>query len=378
MDTKIGILLPKSDMFPTLARDFLNGFNLSFKASGMAHNIPKLIVDGIGNAAGDIPLRSAEKMILQENVDLTLAFCGFSKLEELSTFFDSYKKPLIHLDLGGNVLKQVHKSPYILHHSLNLCNSAYAAGKYAADQFGKKGALTASFYDGGYHLSFSFVKGYTDNGGEIIYNYVGPMDYKTEDFTSMIRGLEENQPDVVFTLFSYKEGAKVCKILADASMTGMQFVSIPLMTDEYYNLENYGLENIISVASWSFDDEYSEMQHFLGIYRKLYAESPNIFGLIGYEVGMLIIKCLQDKQKIPADIGAYFKNLSINTPRGVLAFTDYFESHIPILKVRRFQYNQTGYHNTVIDRIEADDLEQLYQALEELPYSGWLNPYICT
>jgi len=208
MGLKIGLLLPRSDMFPTLALDFLNGLKLSLKSSDSA-NLPQFIIEGIGNAADNSLLKVAEKMILQEDVDITISFCGIFKLKELVAIFNSYKKPLIHLDLGGNVFKKEHISEYVLHHTLNLCESTYASGIYAAKNFGKNAALAISFYDGGYHLAESFVKGFTENGGKIVYTYVSPMEYKSETFETMIKGIESSKPDVVFGLFSYKEAIKV-------------------------------------------------------------------------------------------------------------------------------------------------------------------------
>ena len=138
MEIKIGILLPRSDMFPTLALDFLNGLKLAFRNSRLGDFVPNFIIESVGNATGDPMLRTAEKMILQEDVDLTISFCSIFKLKELIGIFNAYKKPLIHVDLGGNVLKEEHISPHVIHHTLNLWQSAYFSGVYAANTFGRK------------------------------------------------------------------------------------------------------------------------------------------------------------------------------------------------------------------------------------------------
>ena len=111
MILKIGILLPRSEMFPTLALDFLNGCKLAFKNSLPSSCTPTFIVEGIGAGADTSMLKIAEKLLLQENVDITIAFCGSTHLTGLVTIFDSYKKPLIHVDLGGFVLSDGSNSP---------------------------------------------------------------------------------------------------------------------------------------------------------------------------------------------------------------------------------------------------------------------------
>lgn len=379
MRTKIGLLLPRSDMFPSLALDFIQGLKLLLNNSNNSLTSFEYIIEGIGNATDDSVNRIAEKMILQENVDLTISFCGIFKLNELVTTFNSYKKPLIHIDVGGNVFKKEHVSEYVLHHTLNLCQSTYASGVYAAKNFGKNAALAISFYDGGYHLTESFVKGFTENGGNIVYNYVGPMDYKSETFETMILGIENSKPDVVFGLFSYKEASKVFEIISNSKLNGkMPFVVIPLMTDEIVNTKNYGMQNVYSISSWSFHDDSVEMKNFKSFYQEKYENSPNIFSLLGYETGLLITKSLNPKGKIPLKVSESVKFKKIQTPRGELTFNNFNESQITQFKLREFIFINTNYQNKVIETIDASISESLNEKFKEFPLSGWKNPYICT
>ena len=379
MEIKIGILLPRSDMFPTLSLDFLNGLKLSLSNLTDKNIEFKYIVESIGNAADDTALRVAEKMILQEEVALTISFCSFYKLKELVTIFDSYKKPLIHLDLGGNVLKKEHTSPYVLHHTLNLWQSAYISGKYAADNFGKKAALAISFYDGGYHLTDAFVQGFTDHGGEIVFSYVSPMDYKSETFESMLSGIKESKPDVVFSLFSYKEGKKIFETLSKSEINGqIPILAFPLMTDEQINTEDYKIKDVYSVASWSFDEDSLEMKEFLSDFKITHVKDPNIFNLLGYEVGTTITHCLKDDGSIASEIKTHLNLKNIDSPRGELTYNNYNESEISDFKLRKFNYNKIKYHNTVIEILETTISDKTYQKFEDLQLSGWKNPYICT
>jgi branched-chain amino acid transport system substrate-binding protein len=379
MQLKIGLLLPRSDMFPALALDFLNGLKLGLTKAGNFSHFPKFIIEGVGNATNASLLMTAEKMILQEEVDLTISFCSFFKLKELVGIFTAYKKPLIHIDLGGNILKKEYTSPYVLHHTLNLWQTAYAAGEYAARTFGKTAALTASFYDGGYQLSESFARGFTNNGGKIVYSYVSPMDYKTESFKTMIDGIRCAQPDVVFTLFSYKEAIKVFETLAQSDLNGkIPFLAIPTMTDELINTESYKLDDVISVASWSFDDENPEMRNFLTDFKLTHEEQPNIISLLGYETALIVTHCINENKQIISKIADYLQNKPVGTPRGKLTFNSFNESQVQSFKIRKFVFNENNYHNITADSIDASFNEGLYLQFQDLPLSGWQNPYICT
>lgn len=379
MKLKIAVLIPRSDMYPALGMDFLNGTKLSVPELESLGVSPEYIVEGIGNAATDDVIKTAEKLILQEGVDLIVSFCSISKLHEFTPLFENYKKPLIHVDLGGSFLKNESVGDYVLHHTLNLCQSAYAAGVYAAQTFGIKGYSAASFYDGGYQLTESFVRGFASEGGEMQGYFICPMDYKSETFQGLLDAIDEIQPDFVFSLFSYNEGKKVFDIWANSSLNGeIPMVTLPLMTDETINTTDLGVKNVFSVASWTFDDERPAMKNFIKTYYDSYESNPNIMGLLGYEVGLTIAQCITPQGSINAKLTEAMKGKSIETPRGRLSYNHMNESQVDSFLVRKFQFNQTKYHNHVAESLDASSTHDLYAEFEPLPFTGWQNPYICT
>ncbi len=378
MQIRIGILVPRSDMFPTLGKDLLTGFKEGVNNSDNAPTI-QYLVEGIGAAATDSLVRAAEKMILQEDVDLTISFCSNHILERLVKVFDAYKKPLIHVGLGSNVIKEMHHSPYVAYHSLNIWQAAYAAGKYAAEKYGKKGSISTSYYDGGYQHSQAFVAGYTDHGGEIAHFYVAPMEYQKESYDAMIDGMTEANPDVAFLLFSYKEGDKVLNVLSESELNGkIPFVAIPTLTDESVYESNHKLDGVVSVASWAFDDPNPVMKGFVDLMDEKHQTAPNIMHLLGYEMGQLMASLYTEYECIPNDISEKLRNLTTDSPRGVLTYNSYGESQVDSFKIRKFNFNEVRYHNTVVDTMDTSITANLYSRFEALEYGGWQNPYICT
>ena len=57
MSFKIGILQPKSDMFPSLELDILNGLKQVLNHPNKGNNIPILIIESIGNATNDFHIK---------------------------------------------------------------------------------------------------------------------------------------------------------------------------------------------------------------------------------------------------------------------------------------------------------------------------------
>jgi branched-chain amino acid transport system substrate-binding protein len=359
--------------------EFLNGLKLAFKISWGDLLIPKLFIESVGNATGKSLLQTAEKMILQEDIDLTISFCGIFNLKELAGIFNAYKKPLIHIDLGGNVLKEEHTNPYVIHHTLNLWQSAYYSGVYAAKTFGKDAALAISFYDGGYHLTEGFLRGFTENGGNVVFTYVGPMDYKSESFEAMIDGIKNANPDFVYLLFSYNEGQKIFDVISKSALNGkIPFLATPLMTEETSGFGNCKIENVFSISTWDFDEETLLMKGFQTNYSALYNNTPNVIGLLGYEVGLTISICIEKNREIPSKIGDFVNSLILETPRGELTFSDYNESQVLFNKVRQFLFSDNQFNNKVLKTIHMSNQKELYDNFKDLPYSGWLNPYLIT
>ncbi|MAL61271.1 MAG: hypothetical protein CMC14_14625 [Flavobacteriaceae bacterium] len=377
MNTKIGLLLPRSDMFPTLAGDILNGLKLVFKKKMDVAYTPSFIIEGTGNAADDSIIQKAEKLLLQEDVDLTIAFCSIFKLKELEGVFTAYKKPLLHIDLGGRILKKEHVSPNVLYHTLNIWQASYAAGRYAVNAFGKKAAIVGSYYDCGYQITEAFVQGLNEEGGKVEAFWVGPMDYKAESYDAMIEAIKQADPDFIYALFSYKEGEKVFRKIAGSEINGrIPILSNPLMNEE--TLEDYKIEKVTSIASWSLDDENPEMKSFITDYKSLYSENPNILSLMGFEIGQLVSKIIEKEHRIPSNIGEYMANKKIETPRGTVHYNAYNESYPATFKVRQFKFRKDNYQNVVTETLDASVASNQNEKFEESPLAGWQNPYICT
>lgn len=378
MELKIGVLLPRSDMFPTLAVDFLNGIKLPFKLSNTQNYNPKFIIESIGNATDPNLLQKIEQMMLQEEVDVILSFCSYFMLDNLVTIANSFKKPIIHVSLGARVLKPIHSSPYVVHESLNLCHTSYLSGKYAVEKFGKKVAMLSSFYDGGYHMAEALYRGIVDHGGEIVYNYVSPLDYKNETFQTLIEGIENSKPDVLVSLFSYKEANIVIEKLTESGLDVIPNVAVPIMTDESLEIGNSIPKNVYSVASWAFEDNTPTMKNFCSNYIKQYDEKPTIISLLGEEIGSMLLNTVQNEGKIPNKIGDYLQNKTFTSTRGNLRFTEFSESMPEVFKVRILEKNNELFQNTVIENLDSSLSEVINKKMENLPNTGWKNPYICT
>lgn len=371
MTLKIGVLIPRSDMFPVLGNDILQGLRLLFKEEELIE--PQLIIESIGNGTDKSIISISEKLILQDQVDLVIGFCGNNLLSQVIKIFDAYQKPFIHADLGANYLEHHVKSPYVIHHSLNLWKSCYASGKYMVDNVGKKIALAASFYDGGYQLADAFVRGVVENGGEIIYNYISPFHYKEEGFNSFITDLNKHAPDAIFGIFSYEEASVVLKELEQHNiLREIPFFATPIMIDESSLSKLDSTSKINSISSWVFDSNNENMGAFIHSYNSNYKKNATVFSLLGYEIG-LIINQIATKDLSNSSL------TEIKTPRGKISFNDNNESNIDFFKINEVHNAKfKTYINVIEDLINDVNLNIDSKEYEKISTSGWNNPYICT
>ena len=155
----------------------------------------------------------------------------------------------------------------------------------------------------------------------------------------------------------------------------LQFMALPLMTDESMEYDDYGLSNMRSVASWSFSEETDSMQSFLNDYKNTYSTNPNIFSLLGFETSLLASHA-NTGGKIEFD---QITGTAIDgSPRGQLIVNQNNQTEIEAHLLRKFEYNGETYQNTITNKLKAVEGQNLVERFEEIPYTGWKNPYICT
>lgn len=375
---KIAVLLPKSDMFPTLALDFLNGLKFALK-NEIANGDLEFLIESLGIATDRSLLKISEKLILQENIDLAISFCGSNILQELVTVFDNYKKPLVYADLGGSIIKDNYVKPYVLNYNLNLWQSAFVAAKYAVKKYGKRVAMVSSAYDGSYNMSAASVEGINAMGGEVVGYFVNQIDFKNSNYTNFIAEVEKVQADVIIASFSYNEGTEIFKALSKSSINGsIPILANPLMTNEISNTENYQIENVESVATWSFEDNEKAMKDFKKNYEIIYNQAPNIISLLGYEIGLTVIEVIDEEGRISPNLSEVIKNKKIYTPRGKVIYNHMNEAIVENMLLRNFQYTNGNYINTVAKKLDVLITEEIEQRLKTIPEPSWHNPYICT
>lgn len=379
---KIGLLLPKSTYYSTIGFDLFEGLKSNLKKLELEDL--KIVTENIGFGADKQQCyRSAEKLLLDENVDLVVAYIGHRMAELLRPLFLATNKILIVLDAGANMPQEWSVCPNIIYHSLHNSLGAFLSSKLAVKKGYKTAGMITGYYDGGYLQTYSLSKSFENEGGKICFNHA--TGYKEEDFTmEPLTGFLNSYPDSAFlSLFSgdyvqwYFENIKNL----------FNNIDVPIFLTPF-GLEETMLKNVIcpsnnihGIAAWSKNIINPENKAFIETIEAS-GKTPNIFLLLGWESAELVTKILSvlEKNKKVTDVAKELNGFEFKSPRGLITFYSKYNQTISPLYEASILPDENGNCLVKINSIiENTDLhfDDLYNQKLEGVTSAWYNSYVC-
>ena len=344
----------------------------------------KIVTENIGFGADKQQCyRSAEKLLLDENVDLVVAYIGHRMAELLRPLFLATNKILIVLDAGANMPQEWSVCPNIIYHSLHNSLGAFLSSKLAVKKGYKTAGMITGYYDGGYLQTYSLSKSFENEGGKICFNHA--TGYKEEAFTmEPLTGFLNSYPDSAFlSLFSgdyvqwYFENIKNL----------FNNIDVPIFLTPF-GLEETMLKNVIcpsnnihGIAAWSKNIINPENKAFIETIEAS-GKTPNIFLLLGWESAELVTKILSvlEKNKKVTDVAKELNGFEFKSPRGLITFYSKYNQTISPLYEASILPDENGNCLVKINSIiENTDLhfDDLYNQKLEGVTSAWYNSYVC-
>lgn len=249
MAIKIGILLPRSTDYPHLGFDLLDGVKCSLKAATEVE--ATFVTENIGYGENRKDnYAKAEKMILQDEVDLIIAYLSGGNAESMYALSVSLKTPFVFLDPGMSH-PAFPVAPGVVAISLQGLLASYLLGKQAGAG-GAEVLMATSFYDGGYRGPWAYARGIEAAGGKIAANYVSH--YKESEFTTQpfVKQLQENPVKRVAACFStYLSGLFINHLHKETALPEADYYCSSFMAEEQL-LAAYSLPpgNFFSYVPW--------------------------------------------------------------------------------------------------------------------------------
>uniref|UniRef100_UPI004049345A ABC transporter substrate-binding protein n=1 Tax=Flavobacterium sp. TaxID=239 RepID=UPI004049345A len=379
---KIGILLPRSTFYQTINFDLISGLKAGLNQ--IERNDITVVSENIGFGTDKQQCyRSAEKLILDENVSIVLAYIGHRTAELLRPLFLAANKMLVVLDAGANMPNEYPKCPNILYHSLHNALGAWlAARKATQDGFNKAGMVTG-YYDGGYLQTYSIAKGFEQYKGLITFNHA--TGYVKNDFTMqpLINHLNTNKDSALLTLFS----GDFVQWFFQEIKSHFPNKQVPIYATPF-GLEETMLAQALfpgahvqGVVAWSTEIDTTHNKLFI---EKMEANGrkPNLFALLGWEsatIAATLIDWMRKHTNNSSDVMSNLENFEFESPRGTISFDVQTNTFIAPM------YEATVIENNGFCALKLgwpiQDVKSEFKKLAALPLndvcSAWHNSYTC-
>lgn len=376
---KIGIIIPRSQLFPLVGLQFTNGLDLAVKQSNN-QQIQYIIEDG-GNAAdNDEILGKANKLLLQDRVDAVIAYTGPKTHESLCRLFDQYKKILILADWGASITYDLPKSDYVYHHSMNEWIASYQLGKHLAEQGCKKAMMCLSLMEVGYHLAYSFIKGFEERGGTVTGFHMAPLNIDDTFYNELEQKINDWEADTLYCGFSGDDADNFLQKAAPiVEGKNLQLAAPGLFTlPHILNKHKKVIQGVSTGSAWYPQLDTDVNNAFIEKYKKATGNEADKFAVLGYECGLVLTNAAKYNEDGYLDTTQTLQNIKenkIDSPRGTLKYNsekNYLAGNSYLAKI---DDNGT---ELVMDAIDTDMEEWRMANLSSHPNEGWLNPYPCT
>lgn len=374
MTNRIGLLLPRSTDYPALGFDILDGLRYNLSVAG--DQTAQFIAENTGFGEDQsLTYSKAEKLLLQDNVDLIVSYCHAGNAEALYGLAQASGKPFLFVDAGMQ-LPEAAANPFCFHISLQGTHACRAAGYWAGEK-NRKVLLATSFYDGGYRGPWGYARGLEAAGGRICANYVSG--YKEAEFSidQYMLLLQQSGAESVAACFSSYLADLFIKALKakNPEAISLPFYCSPFMAEEQMLGKcDFPGGTMHAVVPWAQSLSSEAQEVFTTTIKKEKSKPANIFHLLGWEAG-IIIRQLKEQGVDSLNGFAY------QSPRGqvtIHAGTHY--TYAPLYK----GIVSAGADNKCVlditDELPVTNTDHEL-ALTDKPdmqtTSGWRNNYLC-
>lgn len=368
-EKKVGVLLPQSNAYPTIGKDFLNGLRL-----GLGSNSPKIVVESIGQGSDTKQMSmAAQKLVFQENVCLTTGLVGDYGFSALTDFYTKNDEVLLVATMGAQLPLELPEG--VFQNSFGLATSLQALGSYLSKDTHLKIATSTCYFDAGFGFLSAFEKGINSaQNMEIVGHFITPHTPREDEAELMTSFFNDTAANTVVAFHNgvfAKEHATYLQ--KNGQYKDKTFYCLPYSCEDSIVKEFPEVaEKFNVVSSWYPELTNTANQTFVNSYVDLHKKSPSIFALLGYENGLAIAAALsQDKPLSEA-----LKGLETDGPRGTINFqkdinSTSFNPHIWTVKLAGEEVKRN-----LISTIHTEHFQE-ENPVPNQPINGWFNAYLC-
>lgn len=372
----IGLLVPRSNLYPALGASLLLGAR-------------RYLADAGGQIAGrPVRLQTAPLGIGAEAavsaIDAALAAGADAVAGVVSPEFAAQLDPVLQhhgtlffaLDAGANLPRLHQQSARIVSSSLGVWQSAYALGAWAAAHVGRRAAMALSFYESGYDAPYAFQLGFEHAGGQVVASAVTHAPGRPADGPAALwRRLADAEPDLVYAAHVGEQALDLVRGYRASGLAGqLPLLGSAFLVDErLLPLQGSAAEGIRSALAYDGTPRLTAGP-------AVAADGPHPiegFALLGYEAAGMIAAALEaagGNGRDAARMRAGLLGAPLASPRGQLGLDPEEASMVAPIHLRVVS-GQAQRSAAVLPAVSLRD--QALAGLRSTPRTGWLYSYLC-
>jgi branched-chain amino acid transport system substrate-binding protein len=290
---KVGVILPYTGPFASLASSMDDGIKLWMKQNGESAGSTRIEIirrDSTGPNP-DVAKRLAQELITRDGVQILTGFVFTPNALAVAPLATEAKIPTVIMNAATAVITT--KSPYFARVSLTIPQTTEIFGRWAATKGGIKRAFTSvSDYGPGFDAEESFTRGFTAAGGTIVGSVRVPL--ANPDVVPFLQRVLDQKPDALYAFIP--GGTQPPAFVKAFNEVGLAKAGIKLMpseeaTDEA-TLQDLGdlAVGLVTATHYTASHSSATNKAFVGAWHTAYGKDkdPDFFAVAAWD-GMALI-----------------------------------------------------------------------------------------
>lgn len=386
MPIRIGLPVPYSSIYPQLSGSLVSGVYAALPPalvkSGFFEFIPEYVKQG---SQKDVE-EAVKKLLFFHQADIIAGLVNYKTAKGLVPFIESANRIGFFTDMGECIPSKELQSKHVFFNSFQFWQSEYALGYWAQKQFGDKGVVVMSMYDAGYHLQSAFRQGAIKAGATIMdYEILHGGDMRQsmvqQHIHLFLEKMQAAPPAYIHVIVCGTEAVEFLKAYKASMLNG----NVPLMISTHMAAEEI-LQQVADLQlecyaapMYNYDSDEKNNTGFKKAYLRLTGKKPDVFALLGYEMGLVLTALFPELQKRDwAKVQQLLQSQVIRSPRGERSF--YLDSSYkqPLIDIEKIQLGTGAVTRLVIAQGQCLDYNhEIFKQIHHENVSGWQNPYLC-
>jgi branched-chain amino acid transport system substrate-binding protein len=380
---KLGVLYPRSKVYPDITTDFTNGLKSYLKKEQINESI-ELQLESIGFGGSEKEVyEKVEKLMLIDEVDMVVAYIDEKVIGILQPLLQATGKLLLVVNSGANYPETPAAQPNIIRLNLQNAFLCHLAGELAGQQKDNTALVASSFFDCGYLHLAAMVRAFSTKGGQVVFNYINKQQpdeiFDIPELANFLNA--EGRTGNLLCVYGTSAAASLYELLNERDDADSLHLFVSPMMLEPAAMEKTGEGCKLSIDGylpWMASSTNGGNIAFCETIRQQTKKEPSLFSLLGWESAMVVKEIFMHCKEHYADadaIAAKLENLSMNGPRGEIMLDK--ETHQFIAPY--FKFSSRPNDQPVIEQVPftISAWENYNQQPTGGVHSGWTNTYLC-